>query len=81
MPPTHYGEVSGTTLVHLASSASVDDRLGASHALSAAQASEVWRHRDIVAAFDRLTHDRSFRIRKACGLYRNRDEQGHERAS
>src|SRR5215210_5288313 len=53
----------GTTLMHLASSASVDDRLGASHALSAAQTSEGWRHRAIVAAFDRLTHDRSFRIR------------------
>jgi tetratricopeptide (TPR) repeat protein len=71
----------GTTLVHLASSASVDDRLGASHALSGAQTSEEWRHRDIDAAFDRLTNDRSFQIRKACGLYQDQDEQSHEQAS
>ena len=66
--------------MHLASSASVDDRLGASHALSGVQTSEAWRHRDIVAAFDRLTHDRSFHIRKACGLYQDPGKQSHEQA-
>lgn len=70
-----------TTLVHLASSASVNDRLGASHALSGAQTSEWWRRPEIVAAFGKLAQDRSFLVREACGSLRDPSEQSEEQAS
>ncbi len=70
-----------TTLTHLASSALVNDRLGASHALSGAQTSESWRRPEIVAAFDRLAQDRNFLVRKACELPEGTDERSQEQAS
>lgn len=64
-----------TTLVYLASSALVNDRLGASHALSGVQADESWGRPEIVAAFDRLAQDKSFLIRRACKPPKAPDER------
>lgn len=69
------------TVLHLASSALVSDRVGACHALSGARSNEGWSLPEVAAALGGLEEDRSFRVRTAAKPPGDADGRAQEQAS